>query len=390
MKVLDITAGLAGPFCSAWLADMGADVVKVEPTETGERTRGTLPLDSGWSPFFAACNRGKRDITLNLRHQEGQQIARSLASRADVLVSNFTPGVLDRLGLGYEQLRTDNPRLIWVNGSGYGSKGPKAGKGSVDLAAQAAGGLASVTGTRETGPLLAGASIADMTLALCLLSGVMTALYSRERTGLGDKVEASLVGGQLVLQSTEIAYHSVAPELSNPHGSGQGHYLFPPTYACYKTADGTIAVAGAGGLNWPAFCLALGRQDLTEDCRFRSPSQRKQHEAALRQELESVFITQTTAHWESVLEGLRVPSSPVRNYDEILSDEQCYLNGDLVKIADPHGVEVTFVGTPVKLDSCDIRPRSSSPELGQHTEEVLLELGYDWPGIGRLRESAVV
>lgn len=388
IRVLEIAAGLAGPFCGAWMSDMGADVTKVEPPETGERTRGTLPLE-GFSPFFLACNRGKRGITLNLQSNDGVAVIERLIKSSDVIINNFRPDVLDRLGVGYDHLRTVNPRLIWAQASGFGSKGSKARKGAVDLTAQAAGGLASTTGTQQTGPLLAGASIADMTLALCLLNGVLAALFNRERTGRGERVDASLVGGQLLLQSTELTFYSVAPELARPRGSGRGHFLFPATYACYPTSDGYIAVAGAGGLNWSKFCEAIGRRDLLEDDRFATAEDRTSRKPALTAELEKTFRRRSTSDWEQTLEAIGVQSSPIQEYEQILHDEQFWENGNLFSL-ETVGREVALVGPPAQFSSVELRPRGPNPELGQHTEEVLLECGYDWNEIARLRERQAI
>lgn len=388
ISVLEITAGLAGPFCGAWLADLGADVVKIEPPGTGERTRGTLVV-SGVSPFFVAGNRGKRSLTVDITQAEGVRILQMAAGRSDVLLNNFKPGALERRGLKYGELQESNPGLIWVQGTGYGSLGPKAEKGAVDLSAQAAGGLASVTGTHETGPILAGASIADMTLALSLFSGVLAALYARERTGIGERVEASLVGGQLVLQSTELAYHSVTAD-ERPRRSGRGHYLFPPTYACYPTRDGHLAVAGVGDWNWELFCDLLSLSELATDERFDTPEKRGDAREILTPILENVFCRRSTAEWEERLAPLNKPTSPVVSYEELLEDEQYRVNHNLSSISDPDLGEVTVVCAPIRFSRVDVRPRETAPQVGQHSEEVLLELGFDWPEILRLRESGVV
>ena len=385
IRVLDFTVFQQGPQASLVFADMGASVIKVEVPNFGDLGRVVgMTGEDRFSPYFVAHNRGKRSITLDLKNDRAKQIALQIAERSDVAIHNFRPGVMERLGLGYEDMRNVNPRIIYGHASGYGTKGPRAGHPAFDLAAQAQGGIMSVTGEAGGYPLPAGAAIADYVGALNLATAVISALYARERTGTGQKIETSLLGSQIAMQAWEIQYYIT-------HGwvgrAGRGHHYLPTIWRVFKTADSHAVVGGLPENRWPAFCQALGLPEIEQDPRFANYMTRMAHIDELYAILDETFPKKTTAEWMELLQAADCICAPVAQYEDLLNDPQLRANEYIVEVDHPTRGRMSVVGAPWRFSETPAEIAPAAPELGQHTEEILQELGYSWEQIGELRDQ---
>ena len=388
IRVLDFTIFQQGPQASLIFADMGADVIKVEAPPYGDlgRVIGSTGEDR-FSPYFLAHNRGKRSITLNLKTDEARRICLQLAKRCDVAVHNFRPGVMERLGLGYEDLRRENLGIIYGHASGWGTQGPRAGHPAFDLAAQAQGGLIGVTGEPDGYPLPAGAAVADYVGAVNLATAVITALYVRERTGRGQKIETSLLGGQVAMQAWELQYYLT-------HGwvgkAGRGHHYLPTIWRVFKTADSYVVVGGVPENRWPGFCQAVGRPELEQDTRFARYFDRMSNLTELYAILDELFPAKSTKEWMALLEAADCICAPVATYEELVDDPQVRANDYIVEIDHPTRGRIPVIGVPWRFSETPAEVAAAAPELGQHSEELLQELGYTWEQITALREQGVL
>ena len=379
VRVLDFTIFQQGPQASVMFADMGADVVKVEPPKFGDLGRLLGPVgEDRFSPYFYAHNRGKRSITLNLKNAEATKICLQLAERSDTLLHNFRPGVMERLGLGYDDVRRVNPRIIYGHASGWGTKGRRAGHPAFDLAAQAQGGMVSVTGEPGGFPLPAGAAIADHVGAMQLALGIMTALYNRERTGVGQKVETSLLGSALSMQAWEIQFYVTHGKLGR---AGRGHAYLPTIWRVFQTTDSYVVVGGMPPNRWPAFCKAVGKPDLKLDMEKIDE---------IYAVLDEVFPTKSTEEWMKLLEDADCICAPVATYEDLLHDEQARANEYVIDIEHPTQGLIPTVGPPWAFSETPAEAASAAPELGQQTEDILQELAYSWEEITALRERGAL
>lgn len=389
VKVVEIGLLVQGPQAAGLLCDMGANVVKVELPGFGDQARWvpSSPTDPR-SGYFLACNRGKRSITIDLHNLDGREAFRRLVNSADVLVSNFKPGTLDEWGLGFETFADSNPGLIFATGSAFGTVGPDALLEGADLAGQAAGGLISTTGRDGSEPTPVGVTIADHLASQHLAAGILGALYARTRTGRGQRVDVSLLGGAIWAQASELTSYSISGQL--PGRANRSHPLINGGYGILKTADGHIALVGVPPANRAAFASAIGVPDLWEsDPRFASPWLTPEAKQALLDVLDAVFVHKTTAEWAEILRA-STRFAAVRNYEQVLADPQAYENGYLLKGNHPTYGPMTMVGTPIRMSDTPLQVAEGAPELGEHTEEILLELEYSWDEIAALRESAAI
>ena len=388
VRVLDFTIFQQGPQAGLVFADMGADVVKVEAPPYGDlgRVVGSIG-EERFSPYFLAHNRGKRGITLDLKTEEGKRIGLLLAERSDVAIHNFRPGVMERLGLGYDDMRQANPRIIYGHASGWGTKGPRATHPAFDLAAQAQGGIVGVTGEPDGYPLPAGAAIADYVGALNLATAVLSALYVRERTGHGQKIETSLLGGQIAMQAWEIQYYLT-------HGvtgkAGRGHFFLPTIWRVFKTADSHVVIGGILPHTWPDFCQAMGMPELEHDPRFAKYGDLVGNRDELYAILDEGFTKKTTEEWMSRLEAADCVCAPVASYKDLVDDPQVRANDYIVEVEHPTRGKIPVVGAPWRFSETPVEVAAAAPELGQHTEEILQELGFSWEEIEALREQKVL
>jgi crotonobetainyl-CoA:carnitine CoA-transferase CaiB-like acyl-CoA transferase len=382
VKVVEAGLLVQGPQAAATLGEWGADVIKVELPGIGDQSRW-LPVQpgDGRSGWFIGLNRGKRSVTVDLRTPDGREVFLRLAEWADVVITNFSPGTLEAWGLGYEDVAARNPRVVYAAGSTFGTEGTDASREGADLSAQAAGGLISTTG-RDGGEVTPiGVTIADHVASQNLVSGVLAALLARERTGRGQRVTTSLLGGQIWAQAAEYTGYVLR---GRPGGrANRGHPLIPGLYGIFRTADGWIAVVGIVGPLRPAFFEVIGRPEL--DARFPQPLLWDEDKAELFPLLDDAFAAATTAEWCDRLRAAGLRHAPVRDHAEVFADPNAWANGYFATV---DGVDV--VAAPVAFSATPAQPPAIAPELGQHTEEVLLTLGYTWDDIARLQDAKAI
>ena len=387
IRVLDFTVYQQGPQASLVFADMGADVIKIEAPRFGDLGRVLgMKGEERFSPYFLAHNRGKRSITLDLKNEKACDVALDLGARTDVMVHNFRPGVMERLGLGYDDLRKVNERIIYGHASGWGTKGPRATHPAFDLAAQAQGGLVSVTGEQDGYPLPAGCAVADYVGAANLAMAVISALFHRERTGQGQKIETSLLGGQVAMQAWELQYYIAHGWVTK---AGRGHQYLPTIWRVFKTADSYVVVGGLPENRWPAFCQALDKPELEHDPRFERYMERMRNLQELYAILDEAFQKKTSSEWMTLLQEADCICAPVATYEDLLRDPQVRANEYIVEVDHPTQGRIPVVGAPWRFSETPAQIAPAAPELGQHSEEILQDLGYSWEQIGALRERGL-
>lgn len=388
IRVLDFTIAQQGPYATLLLADMGADVIKVEQPGKGEVGR-LLGIDrkTGFSAYFLAINRGKKSLTLELKCDKGREVALRLARDCDVVAHNFRPGVMEKLGLSYEAFRVVNPRVIYAGASAFGTKGPLRGKPGNDILAQAMGGLMSVTGDGDA-PVPAGAALADHIGAITLALGIVSALLARERTGVGQRLECSLLGSLLAAQSWEMTHYMMTREL--PSKAGRGHTHLPLLWYTYHTADGWLALGGVDPSRWPGFCGAIGRPELETDERFDTIGKRIRAREGLNRLMDEHFSTRSTGEWLPLLEAADIFCAPVYNYEQLTSAEQVRANGYVTSLAHPRVGETQLVACPITFSETPAAMAGPEPALGEHTAAVLRSFGYSDRQIRGLRRQGVV
>jgi len=387
--VLDLSRVLAGPFCTMMLGDMGAEVIKVEHPQGGDDTRGWPPFyEGGESSYFQAVNRNKRSLTLDLKAEAGKAILRELVGGADVLVQNFRPGAVERLGFGWEDCRALNPRLIYASVSGYGQTGPKRDRPAYDILLQAEGGLMSITGPADGPGFKTGIAIADLTTALFSIQGILLALIARERTGRGQHVDVAIQDGQAALMSHMAGYFFATG--APPGRLGNRHPAITP-YRDFQCADGALIVAAANDSLWDRFARAIGRDDLADDPRWKINADRVAARDALEDDIERTLSKNTRAHWQEALAKAGVPCGPVRDIAELCADPQIAHREMVVEAEHAATGLLRMMGIPVKLSDTPGAVRRPPPLLGEHTEEILAGLlGRTPEAIAALREAKTV
>ena len=396
IKVIEIGQEIQGPFAGLFLADLGAEVVKVENKETGDLSRwmaasligGPGVRNAAVSHYFIAMNRGKRSITADLKNPAAIEIVRRMVKAYDVLLTNYRPGVLDRLGLGYEEVRKLNPRIVYAQGSSWGPKGPWVMRPSRDTLAQAASGIMAKTGMPNDPPLAAGIFVADHTGALSLAGGILAGLLARERTGTSQKVDVSIYGTMIAMQGMEINYTSITGQ--EPERAGRGHQFLHGVWGAFPTKDGHICIAGVDDKRWPAFCRIMGIEELEKDPEYGDNVTRNFHGEKIQSVLDLIFPKKTSKEWLAALNDADILATEVVDYRTMLQSEQARVNGYLKELDHPVAGKVLVTGTPVSINGEVETAAQMPPEHGANTEEVLLELGYSWEEIGSLRESGAV
>ena len=389
IRVVDVGLLVQGPQAGQTLRDLGAEVIKVELPGLGDMARWIpISMEDLRTPYFEACNRGKKSITIDLRVTEGANIFRKLVDTADVLVANFKPGTLEAWGLSYEELSKTNPGLIYAMGSTFGPEGKGADREGADLAGQAAGGLISTTGSDGEPPTPVGATIADHIGSMNMTVGILAALFSRNVTGKGQRVDVSLLGGQIYAQASEYTAYLMTEKV--PGRSNGGHPLLPMAYGILETADGHIALVGVLPDKRQALYEAAGVPELIEDERFAPIIYTTEIRQELFRLLSDGFKAKTTDEWAAILDRIEVRYTPVNDYAQAASDPLVTTNNYIVELEDVNGETRRVVGSPIKMSDTPTSPSASAPELGQHTEEVLLELGYTWEQIGELRDLQAI
>ena len=388
IKVLDMTRVLAGPFATMMLADFGAEVIKIERPGTGDDSREFGPFVDGFSAYFASLNRGKKSLTLELKTPEGKAVFLDLVKKVDVLVENFRPGTMEKLGLGYEELKKVNPGLIYAASSGFGQTGPYAHKAAYDMIVQGMGGIMSITGEPGRPPVRVGASIGDITAGLFTAYGIMTALYHREKTGLGQLVDVAMLDCQVAILENAIARYAVTGKAPEPLGTR--HPSIAP-FQAYKTQDEWIIVAVGNDQLWSKFCKVIGREELIDDGRFATNAKRTENVDELGKILEEVFKTRTFAQWMVDLDAAGIPCGPINTVDKLFVHPQINAREMLVKVKIPLEKEIVAPGVPVKLSDTPGGIQGPAPALGEHTEDILINLlGYTKEKVTSLKSKDVI
>lgn len=387
IRVLDLSRHLAGPFAAMTLGDLGADVIKVESPGRGDDTRGYPPFWNGVSCYYLSANRNKRSVTLNLQTPEGQEVARKLIAESDILIHNFRTGTMERFGLGYEQSRAINPRLIYCAISAVGSDGPDRDRAGVDLLMQAYGGLMSITGEAGRPPVRVGTSVVDLTTGANAVQGILAALYVRERTGQGQRIESSLLEGQV----SWLTYHAVSWFANGevPERIGSAHGSVAP-YGAFPTSDGFLVVAVASDALWRRFCTALGHDELIDDKRFATNALRCENRDELTEVINAILGTDGADAWAAKMDAAGVPCSPVNTIDTVLTLPQVLHREMVVEVPRDDIPDLKVPGVAIKLSDTPGSVRIPPPHLGEHTNDVLASLGYDDDCIAKFRDAGIV
>jgi len=389
IRVLDLTRVLAGPYCTMFLGDLGAEIVKVEQPGIGDDTRGWgPPFAGGESAYFLCTNRNKKSVTIDFKAPEGLDLIRKLAQQADVFIENFRPGALDRVGLGEKTLREAHPKLIYASLSGFGADGPMADIPGYDLIVQAWGGLMSITGTEESGPLKVGVAIIDLVAGLMLGKGIVAALYAREKTGAGQKIDTSLLEAEVAALINAGSNYLIGGNV--PGRWGNAHPSIVP-YQSFQTADSYLVLGAASESIWKRLCPAVGRPDLADDPRFAKNADRVENRKLLIDVLAEIFRTRRTSEWVTALSEADVPCAPVQTIDQVFAAPQVLHRNMLVDVEHPTAGKIKLAGIPVKLSATPASVRLPPPLLGQHNGDVLASwLKMTDTEIGALRKKQII
>lgn len=368
--VLDLSRVLAAPYTGMILADMGADVIKIERPGKGDDSRAYGPFKNGESVYYMSLNRGKRSMTLNMKSEEGKQILKDLVKEADVLVENFRGGTMDKLGLGYDVLKEINPRLIYSACTGFGMTGPYKFDPAYDVIVQGMGGIMSITGQEGGEPTKVGASIGDITAGIFSAVGIMMALYAREKTGKGQLVDVSMLDCQVAILENAIARYMNAGV--SPKPIGNRHASITP-FQSLKTSDGYVIIAVGNDTLWQKFCGLIDRPDLAADPRFTTNPLRTENVKVLGEELTKTFVTKTMDEWLHILKEGGIPVGPINDVERVIKDPAVIARGMIVTTHHPVAGDVEMAGVPIKLSDTPGSVDGPAPTLGQHTREILKE-----------------
>jgi len=386
--VLDLTRVLAGPFCSMMLGDMGAEVIKVEEPGRGDDTRGWPPFAGGEATYFMAVNRNKRSLTLNLKAPEGREILKRLAVRSDVLLENFRPGTMERLGLGYAEIAALNPRLVYCAISGFGESGPEASRPGYDLIIQGESGLMDLTGFPDGPPVKVGTSIADLVSGLMGAHGVVLALLARRRTRRGQKVEVAMLDVIASLLTYQAGIYFGTGQ--RPGRRGNAHPSIVP-YEVFKARDAYLTIGAANDSLWERCCGALGHPELARDSRFDTMAARVKNREVLVALFNEILSERPAHDWLRVLDAAGVPAGLIKRVDEVCESPHLRARGMIVDLPHPTAGSVTGMGVPVKLHATPGEAVSPPPTLGQHTTEILTRLlRFKRAEVDRLRTAGIV
>lgn len=389
IRILDATWAVAGPFATMTLCDLGAETIKVERPGTGDVLRSHIPFLEGLSLYFASINRGKKGIAIDLKTEGGKALFLDLVKQVDILVENFVPGTMDRLGVGYEVLKKHNPRLIYAACSGFGQTGPYREKPALDIIAQGMSGMMSITGEEGGPPVRAGVSIGDIVAGLFLAIGILSALIERQKSGLGQMVDVSMLDGQVaILENALVRYLNIGEV---PQRIGTRHPLVAP-FQAFQTKDGYIVLSAAGGIEqWAVFTELIGRPELLSDERFQDPGSRTKHHKVLEPILVEAMKEKTTKEWIAEFEPVGIPCGPLNSIPQAAVDPQILHREMFVAVSDYKQRKLKMCNTPIKLSRTPAKLEKGAPGLGEHTHEVLSALfGVDEAKIEALEASGAI
>lgn len=385
--VLDLASLITGPYCATMLADLGAEVIKLEHPEGGELLRHIGIMKEGESSLFLAVNRNKKGMTLNLDMPEGREILERVIARADVVIENFRPDIKKRYHLTYEDLCRIKPDIVSLSVTGFGEKGPYDLKPGTDHVFQGLSGIMSVSGEEGQGPLRVGVPIADMTASLCAAVGVISALLHRERSGQGQQICINLLDAAMFMQTTLIGDYFISGEKPVPCGN-ESPFAYP--VGVFQTTDSYIAISVFNNKFWRNLCSALALEKLQNDSRFKTPQNRLDHKDALKPVLVQAFKTKKTEEWLSLLENMDVPCGPVHDYDSLFKDPQVIFNNLIRNLPHLRLRQVRTIGNPIRMSETPPVEKRSAPVLGEDTFSVLCDLGFQESEIEDLRKKKII
>ena len=371
MKVLDLTRVLAGPYATMLLGDLGAEVIKIEQPGTGDESRNFGPFKNGFSLYFMSVNRGKQSVTLNLKTERGQAIFKQLLKQTDILVENFRPGTMQKLGLDYDTLKGEHPSLIYAACSGFGQTGPYAQQGAYDMIIQGMGGIISITGEPDGPPVRVGTSISDITAALFTTIGVLSALHHRNRTGSGQFVDVAMLDSLVAVLENAVVRYFATGEAPKPLGAR--HPAITP-FEAFASADGHVIIALGNDTLWAKFCEHVDRHELISDERFRTNADRTENHSELFPILSEIMSQRPTDDWIDALGAIGVPCGPINAMDKVVSHPQVQAREMITRIAHDITGEVEVPGVPIKLSETPGNVDAPAPSLGEHTTKVLTDL----------------
>jgi CoA:oxalate CoA-transferase len=386
IKVLDLTRFLAGPFCAMLLADLGAEVIKIETPDHGDESRYQGVVIKGESGYFVGMNRNKKSMTLNLKAQEGKKIFLQLVEKSDVVVENFRPGVMPSLGLDYEILKKVNPGIVYCGISGFGKDGPHALRPAFDFIAQGVSGFMSVTGFPDREPVRTGIPISDSVAGIYGAYGILAALMARQRTGKGQEVQTSLVDAMISILSLQADWYFHRGKV--PERRGNDHPTGAP-YGTFKALDGHINIAPAGQPMWERLAQALGLKDLISDPRFCTNDLRRENRKELNEIINRITSRKTMGEWIDYLNREGVPCGPIYNLAQTFEDPQVRHQEMMLEVEQP-SVKMKVLGFPVKMSETPAKIRRPAPQLGEHSEEILNTLGYSRDEIRELKDKGII
>ena len=388
IKVLDLTRVLAGPYCTMMLADLGAEIIKVEQPTIGDDSRAFGPYMEGESGYFMSLNRNKESMTVNLKSPEGKEIIKAMVKEVDVLVENFRPGTMKKLGLDYEVLKEINPRIIYAASTGYGQSGPYSQRPAYDAVVQAMGGIMSITGQPGGEPTRVGSSIGDIIAGIMTAIGVLAALHERENSGLGQMVDVAMLDCQVAILENAITRYLFTGDVPKPIGNR--HPSIVP-FESFATKSEPIIVAVGNDKLWVTFCDLLGLNELVDDPRFCNNPQRSENYLDLRPKIAERMLTKTAEEWQAIFDENGIPSGPINTVDKVLENPQVIARHMIEEIDHPVAGKTRIPGIPIKLSRTPGEIHSAAPLLGADTEKLLGKyLGYDAEKIAELREKKAI
>ena len=388
IRVLDLTRILAGPYATMILRDLGAEVIKIEQPGTGDEARDFGPFKNDFSLYFMSVNRGKKSVTLNLKSQRGKELFLELVKGSDILVENFRPGTMEKLGLDYESLKEHHPSLLYAACSGFGQTGPYAMRGAYDMIIQGMGGIISITGEPDRPPVRVGTSIGDITSALFTAIGILSALRHRDQTGEGQLIDVGMLDCQVaILENAMVRYFSTG---DIPRPLGRRHPAITP-FEVFESADGYVVIAIGNNELWRKFCEHVGHPELIDDERFHTNALRTENHESLFPILAEIMCRRTTDAWVEALEAIGVPCGPVNTVDKVANDPQVLAREMIAEVEHDTTGTVQIPGMPIKLSETPGQIDAPAPNLGEHTSEVLTDLlGLGAEEVKQLKQDKVV
>ena len=388
IRVLDLTRILAGPYATMILRDLGAEVIKIEQPGVGDEARDFGPFKNDFSLYFMSVNRGKKSITLNLKSPRGKELFLELVKGSDILVENFRPGTMEKLGLDYESLKTHHPSLLYAACSGFGQTGPYAMRGAYDMIIQGMGGIISITGEPDRPPVRVGTSIGDITSALFTAIGILSALRHRDQTGEGQLIDVGMLDCQVaILENAMVRYFSTG---DIPRPLGRRHPAITP-FEVFESADGYVVIAIGNNELWRKFCEHVGHSELIDDDRFNTNALRTENHESLFPILAEIMCRRTTDEWVEALEAIGVPCGPVNTVDKVANDPQVLARDMIAEVEHNTTGTVQIPGIPIKLSETPGQIDAPAPNLGEHTSEVLIDLlGLGAEEVNQLKQDGIV